>query len=101
MPRVPIHTGPAASIVSIGPGQGAGPIRQWSDPALNPWTNENPGPFSRLALFGATIFNDRTRASTNVRSNCREQAETLPRAGGNVIDEGFNNAACDRPLFVR
>ena len=47
-----------------------------SDPALNPWNNLNPDHISRLALFGAHLFNDRTRSATNIRcSNCHEQAE--------------------------
>ena len=78
-----------------------------SDPALNPWVNLNPDHISRLALFGAHLFNDRTRSPTNIRcSNCHEQAELTdasvrrvraPNAGpvrnrdGNVIDKGFNN----------
>ena len=44
-----------------------------TDPALNPWTNTNPDHISRLALFGAHLFNDRTRGPTNIRcSNCHE-----------------------------
>lgn len=76
-----------------------------SDPALNPWTNTAPAHISRLALFGAHLFNDRTRGSTNLRcSNCHEQAEltdasfrrvstigTARNRDGNVIDRGFNN----------
>ena len=78
-----------------------------TDPALNPWNNLNPDHISRLALFGAHLFNDRTRSATNIRcSNCHEQAELTdasvrrvqaPNAGpvrnrdGNVIDKGFNN----------
>jgi cytochrome c peroxidase len=76
-----------------------------TDPALNPWTNEDPEHISRLALFGAHLFNDRTRGSTNIRcSNCHEQAEltdasvrrvlvfgTVRNRDGNVIDRGFNN----------
>ena len=78
-----------------------------SDPALNPWTNASPGPISRLALFGAHLFNDRTRGPANIRcSNCHEQNELtdasvrrITAAGngpvrnrdGNVIDKGFNN----------
>jgi cytochrome c peroxidase len=77
------------------------------DPALNPWTNENPDHISRFALFGAHLFNDRTRGPNNLRcSNCHESAEltdasvrriTLAANGpvrnrdGNVIDKGFNN----------
>ena len=78
-----------------------------TDPDLNPWTNTSPAHISRLALFGAHLFNDRTRTATNLRcSNCHEQAEltdasvrriTTPPNGpvrnrdGNVIDRGFNN----------
>lgn len=78
-----------------------------TDPALNPWTNTNPDNISRLALFGAMLFNDRTRGPTNVRcSNCHEQAELTDASvrrvnlavngpvrnrDGNVIDKGFNN----------
>ena len=78
-----------------------------TDPALNPWTNTAPGPISRLALFGANLFNDRTRGPTNVRcSNCHEQNELTDASvrriasavngpvrnrDGNVIDKGFNN----------
>jgi hypothetical protein len=76
-----------------------------TDPALNPWTNTEPDHISRLALFGAHLFNDRTRGSTNIRcSNCHEQAEltdasvrrvvlngTVRNRDGNVIDRGFNN----------
>lgn len=76
-----------------------------SDPALNPWTNTTPAHISRLALFGAHLFNDRTRGATNLRcSNCHEQAEltdasfrrvstigTARNRDGNVIDRGFNN----------
>jgi cytochrome c peroxidase len=78
-----------------------------SDPALNPWINTNPDHISRLALFGAHLFNDRSRSSTNVRcSNCHEQAELTDASvrriaaavsgpvrnrDGNVIDKGFNN----------
>ena len=47
-----------------------------TDPALNPWLNTNPAHVSRLALFGAHLFNDRTKGPSNVRcSNCHEQAE--------------------------
>src|SRR5205085_4488150 len=47
-----------------------------TDSALNPWTNTAPAHISRLALFGAHLFNDRTRGATNLRcSNCHEQAE--------------------------
>lgn len=78
-----------------------------SDPALNPWTNTTPDHISRLALFGAMLFNDRTRGPTNIRcSNCHEQAELTDASvrritsavngpvrnrDGNVIDKGFNN----------
>jgi cytochrome c peroxidase len=85
----------------------------FNDPDLNPWTNTNPNHISRLALFGAHLFNDRTRGATNIRcSNCHEQNELTdasarritigaapagPPLGpmrnrdGNVIDRGFNN----------
>jgi hypothetical protein len=76
-----------------------------SDPALNPWTNVDPDHISRLALFGAHLFNDRTRGPTNIRcSNCHEQAELTDASArrvaefggvrnrdGNIIDRGFNN----------
>ena len=78
-----------------------------SDPALNPWTNTSPGDISRLALFGAALFNDRTRGATNIRcSNCHESNELTDNSvrrvalaangpvrnrDGNVIDKGFNN----------
>jgi len=76
-----------------------------NDPALNPWTNEDPDHISQLALFGAHLFNDRTRGPTNVRcSNCHEQNEltdasarrvaslgAMRNRDGNVIDRGFNN----------
>jgi cytochrome c peroxidase len=78
-----------------------------TDPALNPWDNLNPAHISRLALFGAHLFNDRTRGATNLRcSNCHEQAELTDASvrriaeatngpvrnrDGNVIDKGFNN----------
>jgi cytochrome c peroxidase len=76
-----------------------------ADPALNPWVNTNPDHISRLALFGAHLFNDRARGATNIRcSNCHEQAEltdasarriaelgTVRNRDGNVIDRGFNN----------
>jgi cytochrome c peroxidase len=78
-----------------------------NDPALNPWTNPNPGHISRLALFGAHLFNDRTRGPNNLRcSNCHEGPEltdaSVRRIGlaangpvrnrdGNIIDKGFNN----------
>jgi cytochrome c peroxidase len=78
-----------------------------TDPALNPWTNTTPDHISRLALFGAHLFNDRTRGATNLRcSNCHEQNELTDASvrrvasaangpvrnrDGNVIDKGFNN----------
>lgn len=78
-----------------------------TDPALNPWTNTNPDHINRLALFGAHLFNDRTRGPTNIRcSNCHEQAEMTDASArrvnaatngpvrnrdGNIIDKGFNN----------
>jgi cytochrome c peroxidase len=78
-----------------------------SDPALNPWTNLSPNHISRLALFGAHLFNDRTRGPANLRcSNCHEQNELTDASArriaaavngpvrnrdGNVIDKGFNN----------
>lgn len=78
-----------------------------TDPALNPWTNTNPTHISRFALFGAHLFNDRTRGPNNLRcSNCHEGPEltdasvrriTLAANGpvrnrdGNIIDKGFNN----------
>ncbi|HRC55451.1 MAG TPA: cytochrome c peroxidase [Kofleriaceae bacterium] len=78
-----------------------------SDPALNPWLNTAPDHISRQALFGAMLFNDRTRGPTNLRcSNCHEQAELTDASvrrissavngpvrnrDGNVIDKGFNN----------
>ena len=76
-----------------------------SDPALNPWDNPSPDHISRQALFGAHLFNDRTRGATNIRcSNCHEQAELTDASArriadlgavrnrdGNVIDRGFNN----------
>lgn len=78
-----------------------------TDPALNPWTNTAPKHISRLALFGAMLFNDRTRGATNLRcTNCHEQAEftdasvrriaaaangPVRNRDGNVIDKGFNN----------
>jgi hypothetical protein len=77
------------------------------DPALNPWTNLDPDHISRGALFGAMLFNDRSRGSTNVRcSNCHESNELTDASvrkieaakngpvrvrDGNVIDKGFNN----------
>jgi cytochrome c peroxidase len=78
-----------------------------TDPALNPWTNKNPKYISRAALFGAMLFNDRSRGPANIRcSNCHESAEMTdasvrrvemaPNGGvrnrdGNIIDKGFNN----------
>jgi cytochrome c peroxidase len=78
-----------------------------SDPDLNPWTNITPAHISRLALFGAHLFNDRTRGPSNVRcSNCHEQNELTDASvrriaaavnggvrnrDGNIIDKGFNN----------
>ncbi|TKB72283.1 MAG: cytochrome C peroxidase [Nitrospira sp.] len=78
-----------------------------TDPALNPWTNTNPTHISRFALFGAHLFNDRTRGPNNLRcSNCHESAELTDASvrrinlaangpvrnrDGNVIDKGFNN----------
>ena len=78
-----------------------------SDPDLNPWTNLNPNHISRLALFGAHLFNDRARGPTNLRcSNCHESNELTDASArriatatngpvrnrdGNVIDKGFNN----------
>ena len=78
-----------------------------TDPDLNPWTNAHPTHISRLALFGAHLFNDRTRGPTNLRcSNCHEQHELTDASvrriaaavngpvrnrDGNVIDKGFNN----------
>jgi cytochrome c peroxidase len=78
-----------------------------TDPALNPWINTDPDHISRLALFGAHLFNDRARGATNIRcSNCHEQAELTDASvrrvaaatngpvrnrDGNIIDKGFNN----------
>jgi cytochrome c peroxidase len=78
-----------------------------TDPYVNPWSNAHPNPISRLALFGAHLFNDRTRGPTNIRcSNCHEQNELTDASvrrlaaavngpvrnrDGNVIDKGFNN----------
>lgn len=78
-----------------------------TDEALNPWINLNPTHISRLALFGAHLFNDRTKGPSNVRcSNCHEQNEftdasvrriaaaangPVRNRDGNVIDKGFNN----------
>jgi cytochrome c peroxidase len=78
-----------------------------TDPNLNPWVNVTPSHISRLALFGAHLFNDRTRGPQNIRcSNCHEQSELTDASvrriaaaingpvrnrDGNVIDKGFNN----------
>lgn len=78
-----------------------------TDPMLNPWVNTSPDHISRLALFGAHLFNDRFRGATNIRcSNCHELAEFTDASvtrinatggsgvrnrDGNVIDRGFNN----------
>jgi cytochrome c peroxidase len=78
-----------------------------TDPALNPWTNTDPDHISRTALFGAMLFNDRTRGPTNTRcSNCHESSEMTDASvrrvnaavngpvrnrDGNIIDKGFNN----------
>ena len=78
-----------------------------TDPVLNPWTNTDPGQISRGALFGAMLFNDRTRGPANVRcSNCHESNELTDASArrittaangpvrnrdGNIIDKGFNN----------
>ena len=78
-----------------------------NDPALNPWTDPTPSHISQFALFGASLFNDRTRSPTNIRcSNCHEQAELTDASArrvaaavngpvrnrdGNIIDKGFNN----------
>jgi cytochrome c peroxidase len=78
-----------------------------SDPALNPWENLEPEHISRAALFGAMLFNDRSRGPNNVRcSNCHESAEltdasvsriemapngAVRNRDGNIIDKGFNN----------
>jgi len=78
-----------------------------TDPDLNPWINVTPQHISRLALFGAHLFNDRTRGPSNVRcSNCHEQNELTDASvrriaaaangpvrnrDGNIIDKGFNN----------
>lgn len=77
------------------------------DPALNPWVNEAPDHISRLALFGAHLFNDRSRGPTNIRcSNCHEREELtdvsvrrvaaatngpVRNRDGNIIDKGFLN----------
>ncbi len=77
------------------------------DPALNPWTNIAPAHISRQALFGAALFNDRTRGPANIRcSNCHEAAEftdasvrrieaaddgPVRNRDGNVIDKGYSN----------
>jgi cytochrome c peroxidase len=78
-----------------------------TDPALNPWDNTDPDFISRGALFGAMLFNDRSRGPANIRcSNCHESAEmtdasvrrinaatngTVRNRDGNIIDKGFNN----------
>jgi cytochrome c peroxidase len=79
-----------------------------TDAALNPCTNLNPTQISRLALFGAHLFNDRPRTPPgHIRcSNCHEEAELTDASvrrinlatnkgvrnrDGNVIDKGFNN----------
>jgi hypothetical protein len=78
-----------------------------TDPNLNPWINVTPNHISRLALFGAHLFNDRTRGPSNIRcSNCHEQNELTDASvrriaaaangpvrnrDGNIIDKGFNN----------
>jgi cytochrome c peroxidase len=78
-----------------------------TDAALNPWTNTAPDHISRLALFGAHLFNDRSRGATNLRcSNCHEENELtddsvrriaaatqgpVRNRDGNIIDKGFNN----------
>jgi cytochrome c peroxidase len=78
-----------------------------TDPDLNPWVNVTPNHISRLALFGAHLFNDRTRGPQNIRcSNCHEQNELTDASvrrisaaangpvrnrDGNIIDKGFNN----------
>jgi cytochrome c peroxidase len=77
------------------------------DAALNPWTNTDPEFISRGALFGAMLFNDRSRGPTNIRcSNCHESSELTDASvrkieaatngpvrnrDGNIIDKGFNN----------
>src|SRR5688572_7868727 len=77
----------------------------WRDPALSPWDNPTPNHITQQALFGAHLFNDRTRGASNLRcSNCHEQAEltdasvsrvvslgTMRNRDGNIIDRGFNN----------
>src|SRR4030095_12739013 len=76
-----------------------------TDPNLNPWTNATPNHISRLALFGAHLFNDRTRGPLNIRcSNCHEKSELtdasvsriaastsgpMRNRDGNIIDKGF------------
>ena len=78
-----------------------------TDADLNPWFNTSPAHISRQALFGAHLFNDRTRGPSNLRcSNCHEQAELTDASvrriaaavngpvrnrDGNIIDKGFNN----------
>ena len=79
----------------------------FNDSNLNPWINLAPRHISRLALFGAHLFNDRTRGPQNIRcSNCHEQNELTDASvrriaaalngpvrnrDGNIIDKGFNN----------
>jgi cytochrome c peroxidase len=78
-----------------------------TDPMLNPWVNTNPEHINRLALFGAMLFNDRTKGPANVRcSNCHEEAEMTDASArrvsiaangpvrnreGNIMDKGFSN----------
>jgi cytochrome c peroxidase len=76
-----------------------------TDPDLNPWTNTNPSHISRLALFGAHLFNERSHGPANVRcANCHELAEMTDASvrrintlgpvrirEGNVMDRGFHN----------
>jgi cytochrome c peroxidase len=78
-----------------------------TDPMLNPWVNTNPEFISRTALFGAMLFDQRTRADNNVRcSNCHEEAELTDASArrvsiaangavrnreGNIMDKGFSN----------
>ena len=82
------------------------------NPDLNPWnyaaSAKQPEHISLEALFGAHLFNDRTRGATNLRcSNCHEQNELTDASvrriaaatvngpvrnrDGNIIDKGFNN----------
>lgn len=76
-----------------------------TDPMLNPWNNAAPAFITREALFGAMLFNDRTRGPSNIRcTNCHEQAELTDASvrrittlgpvrnrDGNIIDRGYNN----------